>query len=33
MVSMLYDIILFQNLLLPSLKFYDQCYDYIIRYD
>jgi len=32
-VSMLYDIILFQNLLLPSLKFCDQCCDHIIRGD
>ena len=32
-VSILYDIILFQNLLLPSLKFHNQYYDYTIKCD
>ena len=31
--SCCYDIILFQNFLLPSLKFYDQCCDHTIRCD
>ena len=33
MVTMLYDVTLFQNLLLPSLKSHNQCCDHTIRYD